>query len=108
MDELMRQLADLPVHPAGGLTMAEVLSLPEPFSSVIVDCVRHGSITQEQIAEQLGTTLPLARQVGDLLAERGYLQLEDEPDADRRIYRVYLSRIRPRSELSSLLKNLDL
>jgi len=108
MDEMVRQLADLPIHPAGGLTMTEVLSLPEPFSSIIVDCVRHGSITQEQIAEQLGTTLPLARQVGDILAERGYLQLEDEPAADIRTYRVYLSRIRPRADLSKLWNTLDL
>lgn len=88
--DLQQQLAQL--QPVKGIAPVDALSLPGALAAVIRKMMR-GGMTLSVLAGELGLSLDEARQVGDMMVEKGYLTCEgSESDGVR--YKVYFARMR--------------
>ncbi len=91
--DLQQQLAQL--KPVRGIAPVDVLSLPDVLATVVRKMMR-GGMTLSALAGELGLPLDQARQVGDVMVEKGYLTSEGA-ESDGVTYRVYFARMRGRN-----------
>jgi hypothetical protein len=87
----LEQRASLP-----GITMADVLDLPEPLSAALKRMVRGRSVLLGEFAANLGLAVEQARAIGDLLVEKGYLIYAERKHDDEAIYRARFARVQGR------------
>ena len=88
--DLQQQLAQL--QPVKGIAPVDVLSLPGWLAAVVRKMMR-GGMPLSALAGELGLPLDQARQVGDVLVEKGYLTSAGAA-SDGVTYRVYFARMR--------------
>ena len=94
--DLEQQLAQL--QAVKGIAPVDVLSLPDLLAAVVRKMIR-GGMTLSVLAGELGLPQDQARQVGDVLVEKGYLTTEGAETRDGAVgdgvtYRVYFARMR--------------
>ena len=89
--DLQRQLADL--APVKGIAPVDILQLPAAITPAVRQMMRHG-LTLAELAQELDLSLDRARQVGDLLVDKGFLTSQQQGDSGDTIYRVYFARMR--------------
>ena len=89
--DLQRQLAEL--APVKGIAPVDILQLPAAITPVIRKMMRHG-LTLAELAQELDLSLDQARQVGDLLVDKGFLTSQQQDDSGDTIYKVYFARMR--------------
>jgi hypothetical protein len=90
-EELKQQLSALP--PVDGITPPDVLDLPDPLPRALKKMLRT-PLTLEDMAAELSLASGPARQIGDLLVEKGYLRREELPDGGGVRYKVRLTHTR--------------
>lgn len=88
--DLQQQLAEL--QPVKGIAPVDILSLPDALATMVRKMMR-GGMTLSALAADLELPLDQARQVGDVLVEKGYLTSEGA-ESDGVTYRVYFARMR--------------
>jgi len=89
--DLQRQLAEL--APVKGIAPVDILQLPAAITPAVRKMMRHG-LTLAELAQELDLSLDRARQVGDLLVDKGFLTSQQQGDRDDTIYKVYFARMR--------------
>jgi hypothetical protein len=89
--DLERQLAEL--APVKGIAPVDILQLPTAITPVVRRMMRHG-LTLAELAQELDLSSDEARQVGDLLVDKGFLTSQQQGDSGDTIYRVYFARMR--------------
>jgi len=89
--DLQRQLAEL--APVKGIAPVDILQLPAAITPAVRKMMRHG-LTLAELAQELDLSLDEARQVGDLLVDKGFLTSQQQGDSGDTIYRVYFARMR--------------
>jgi len=89
--DLQRQLAEL--APVKGIAPVDILQLPAAITPAVRKMMRHG-LTLAELAQELDLSLDRARQVGDLLVDKGFLTSQQQGDSGDTIYRVYFARMR--------------
>jgi hypothetical protein len=103
-EQLLNELAHRPV--AQGISMVDVLDLPEPLGAALRRMIRAGALPLHDFATALNLTIDEARTIGALLAEKGILAVEASDDREPS-YTVRLATIRRRQLPANLLKALD-
>jgi predicted ArsR family transcriptional regulator len=91
---LHREIEGIP--PVDGVTPMNIARLPEPFALLLRTIMRQGSMTVEQLADQLELTMEQAQNLGDHFVAKGYLRIETEGPDEGQVYRVYFARTRKR------------
>ena len=89
--DLERQLAEL--APVKGIAPVDILQLPDAVTPAVRKMMRHG-LTLAELAQELDLSLDQARQVGDLLVDKGFLTSQQQGDSGDTIYKVYFARMR--------------
>jgi len=89
--DLQRQLAEL--APVKGIAPVDILQLPATITPAVRKMMRHG-LTLAELAQELDLSLDQARQVGDLLVDKGFLTSQQQGDSGDTIYKVYFARMR--------------
>jgi len=89
--DLQRQLAEL--APVKGIAPVDILQLPAAITPAVRKMMRHG-LTLAELAQELDLSLDQARQVGDLLVDKGFLTSQQQGDSGDIIYKVYFARMR--------------
>ena len=89
--DLQRQLAEL--APVKGIAPVDILQLPAAITPAVRKMMRHG-LTLAELAQELDLSLDRARQVGDLLVDKGFLTSQQQGDSGDTIYKVYFARMR--------------
>jgi hypothetical protein len=89
--DLQRQLAEL--APVKGIAPVDILQLPVAITPAVRKMMRHG-LTLAELAQELDLGLDQARQVGDLLVDKGFLTSQQQGDSGDTIYKVYFARMR--------------
>jgi hypothetical protein len=89
--DLQRQLAAL--APVKGIAPVDILQLPAAITPAVRKMMRHG-LTLAELAQELDLSLDQARQVGDLLVDKGFLTSQQQGDSGDTIYKVYFARMR--------------
>ena len=89
--DLQRQLAEL--APVKGIAPVDILQLPAAITPAVRQMMRHG-LTLAELAQELDLCLDQARQVGDLLVDKGFLTSQQQGDSGDTIYKVYFARMR--------------
>jgi len=89
--DLQRQLAAL--APVKGIAPVDILQLPDAITPAVRKMMRHG-LTLADLAQELDLPLDQARQVGDILVEKGFLTSQQQGDSADLIYKVYFTRMR--------------
>jgi hypothetical protein len=89
--DLQRQLADL--APVKGIAPVDILELPDAVTPAVRKMMRHG-LTLTELAQELELSADQARQVGDMLIEKGFLTSQQQGDSGDLIYKVYFARMR--------------
>ena len=89
--DLERQLADL--APVKGIAPVDILQLPAAITPAVRKMMRHG-MTLAELAQELDLSADQARQVGDMLVEKGFLTSQLQGDSGDTIYKVYFARMR--------------
>jgi hypothetical protein len=90
-----------------GITMADVLDLPEPLCSALKRMVRGRSLLLSEFAAVLGLTLDEARELAASLVEKGYLIYAERRHSDEAIYRARFSRVQGRNLPSAIWETLE-
>ncbi len=89
--DLQRQLAEL--APVKGIAPVDILQLPAAITPAVRKMMRHG-LTLAELAQELDLSLDQARQVGDMLVDKGFLSSQQQGDSGDTIYKVYFARMR--------------
>jgi hypothetical protein len=90
-----------------GISMADVLDLPEPLSTAIKRMVRGRSVLLSEFAADLGLSIDEARALGAILAEKGYLIYAERKHSDEEIYRARFARVQGRNLPVAIWESLD-
>jgi hypothetical protein len=97
-DRLRQELQGLDERlKAEGLTPLDVMALPEPLRTAMNALMRKGSMTVSELAAELHIETVEARQLGEMLVEKGLLSLGEQQADGEIVYRVRLGRRRGRS-----------
>jgi hypothetical protein len=80
-----------------GITPLDVLELPEPLRTAMNKLMRKGSMTLSELTAELNIEMVEARQLGQLLVEKGFASLVEQQADGEIVYRVRLGRTRGRS-----------
>ena len=98
-EQLHAELLALPQ--VNGLVPVDILNLPHALGRVIRGLVRDKSITSAELADAVGISEQEAITVADLLVDKGYLLVVDDPAltddeaaAGSRVYRIRFARIK--------------
>ena len=94
-NELMDQLHAVGAFP--GITPVDILALPDPVDSAVQRILRRGPMSAGEIASLLDLSESEAKQIADLLVEKGYLLTEERRSDGSLVYKVYFARMRGRS-----------
>ena len=89
--DLQRQLAEL--APVKGIAPVDILQLPAAVTPAVRKMMRHG-LTLAELARELDLSLEQARQVGDMLVEKGFLTNQQQGVSSDIVYKVYFARMR--------------
>jgi hypothetical protein len=89
--DLQRQLAEL--APVKGIAPVDILQLPAAITPAVRKMMRHG-LTLAELAQELDLSLDQARQVGDMLVDKGFLTSQQQGDSGDTVYKVYFARMR--------------
>ena len=96
--DLQQRLAQ--VTPVQGCAPVDILSLPDSLAAVVRKMMR-GGMTLSALAGELSLPLDQARQVGDVMVEKGYLTSEgltgEGTESDGVMYRVHFATMRGRN-----------
>jgi hypothetical protein len=92
----MRQALDERLK-TDGITPLDVMALPEPLRSAMNKLMRKGSMTSSELAAELHIGTVEARQLGQMLVEKGILSLVEQKADGEIVYRLRLGRTRGRS-----------
>jgi septum site-determining protein MinD len=84
------------LKPVAGLLPMDLLAVPAPLGGFFRQLIRSGSAPLPHIAAALRCDLDQARQVSDVLVEKGYLRPGDPAADGQMTYRVRLAASRPR------------
>src|SRR5262245_17683365 len=90
-----------------GITMADVLELPEPLSTAMKRMVRGRSVLLSEFAADLGLGIAEARTLGAVLVEKGYLIYAERKHSDEAIYRARFARVQGRNLPATIWETLD-
>ncbi len=91
-DNLHHEISEL--EPVEGTTPLGVAMLPEPLNKVLQKLIRQGAMSAVELAEALEMTPEEAQDLGEHLASKGYLRVEEQEDEGGLVFRVYLARMR--------------
>ena len=94
-NELISQLQAVSVFP--GITPVDILALPDPVDSAVQKILRRGPMSVNEMASVLDLPEGEAKQIADLLVEKGYLLTEERHSDGSVVYKVYFARMRGRS-----------
>jgi hypothetical protein len=86
VQEIEAKLNEL--DPVRGVTLMNVLELPEPVAKVLREVMRLRSVSLPQFAEALALGEGEASQLADVLVEKGFLRLQQRPSEATPTYRV--------------------
>ena len=86
VQEIHAKLSEL--DPVRGVTLMNVLELPEPVAKVLREVIRQRTVTLLQFAEALALDEGQAGQLATVLVEKGFLRLQQRPSEDTPSYRV--------------------
>jgi hypothetical protein len=89
--DLQSQLAEL--APVKGIAPVDILQLPAAITPAVRKMMRHG-LTLAELAQELDLSLDQARQVGDLLVDKGFLTSQQQGNSSDLVYKVYFARMR--------------
>ena len=92
---MYQELQEIPS--VDGIAPTDVLSLPEHFERLLRTLMRKGSMTVEEVANELDLPVNQAQNLGDVLIEKGYLRAEGGGPDTGPVYRVYFARVRKRN-----------
>ena len=90
-----------------GITMADVLDLPEPLSGAIKRMVRGRSVLLSEFAADLGLSDAEAEALGAILMDKGYLISAERKLSREPIYRARFARVQGRNLPSAIWDTLD-
>lgn len=100
------------LSPVKGVTLLNVYDLPDELAHVLTEVMRGRSLSVADFAETLSFTAVQAEQVGDVLVEKGFLQVRQRPDllegGQIKMYRVQFERPKRRNLSSKVWDKLDL
>lgn len=94
-DELMKQLQAVSIFP--GITPVDILALPDPVDSAVQKILRRGPMGVAEMAAVLNLPEDEAKQIADILVEKGYLLMEERHNDGSVVYKVYFARMRGRN-----------
>ncbi len=77
-----------------GTTPLGVAMLPEPLNKVLQRLIREGAMSAGDLAAAMDLTPAEAQHVGEHLAAKGYLRIEEKEGEGGILFRVYLARMR--------------
>jgi len=80
-----------------GLRTTDMLDMPEPLRPILQTIMRRGSITIDELADELGCGPAEADEIADLLVSCGFLRTHDTQDDGHTVFRVRLARTRRRT-----------
>lgn len=96
------------VDPVRGVTLLNVLELPEPVAKLITEVMRRRKVTLAEFAEALGLNEGGAQTVCHLLVEKGFLRVIGSPSDDAElVYRVRFDHSSGRGLASSVWDSLE-
>jgi hypothetical protein len=78
-----------------GVTPVEILVLPEGLQSSFRKLLK-GNLTLSELAGELHVSEDHARQLADILVDKGFLQSEQRPEDGLSVFSVRFARMRPR------------
>jgi hypothetical protein len=90
-----------------GITMADVLDLPEPLSTAIKRMVRGRSVLLSEFAADLGLGIAEAQALAAALVEKGYLLYAERKHSLEPIYRARFARVQGRNLPATIWETLD-
>ena len=79
-----------------GITPVEILDLPKGLH-VAVRKMLKSPMTLEELASELSLPVEETRQIGDLLVDKGFLQIEEPIEESLIRYKVHFARMRSRN-----------
>ncbi len=85
------------LKPVEGVLPMDVLDMPAPLGGTLRKFIRTGSMSLAELAADLELNQNQAREVGDVLVQKGYLNAEEHAQGGSVTYRVYLARMRKRN-----------
>ena len=89
---LLDQLAKLPK--VEGVAPVDVLDMPTHLVRALQATIRHGALTLEQLAVELGLDEAQACRAVDVLVIKGYLEPQQQDATSEVRYRAHLMRVR--------------
>jgi hypothetical protein len=91
--DLQQQIAGL--VPVKGIMPVDILQLPDPLATVVKKMMR-GGMPLVELADELTLPPEQAREIGDLLVEKGFLISQERAGSGEVVYKVYFARMRRR------------
>lgn len=93
-EHILQELEKL--EPVAGIIPTDVLDLPDMIGTVIRLLIRKGSMTLPDLAAAMQLEPAQARQIGDILTQKGFL-VKEYRSGKELIYRAYIARMRGRN-----------
>jgi hypothetical protein len=93
-DSLRDELESRP--PSHGVTLPDLLDMPEPLASVLSHLLRARVMDQAELGEELGLGIAETIEIGRIMTEKGYVTVVARAD-DTVEYHVVTARVRGRS-----------
>ncbi|MGB0388628.1 MAG: hypothetical protein ACPGWR_27725 [Ardenticatenaceae bacterium] len=90
-----------------GISLAEVLDLPEPLDLMLNKIIRQRSMTINQMAATFDLKPAQMQQLAELLLEKGILRTAKPNSNGETRYRVYLTRTHQRSASSNVWDKIE-
>jgi hypothetical protein len=91
--DLRQQVAGL--APVKGIMPVDILQLPDSLATVVRKMMR-GGMPLSEVADDLTLSPEQAREIGDLLVEKGFLTSQEHAESGEVVYKVYFARMRGR------------
>ena len=90
-----------------GITLADVMDLPEPLRKAMNKMMHKGSMTLSELAAELNLKTAEARRLGGMLVEKGFLSSSRRKADGEIVYRTRFTRKRGRSVPLDIWKLLE-
>jgi len=79
-----------------GITPIDMLSLPNPLNNLFDKIMRQGSLSLTEVAEEVQTNATEAKELANLLINKGYLRLVEKRSDNEIIYQIRFAAKRKR------------